>query len=192
METPKKTTTRTKTTTLTGLFLTVVGVVAIASVAFGLWCAIDPLSTRQEVNQPQIRGATIVVDQENGPHYNIQSGINVAVDGDTVLVKDGTYTGDGNRDIDFHGKAITVTSENGPNVTIIDCAGTAEDQHRGFYFHNNETQDSVLDGFTIQNGHAKAGGAIYGNLAGPTISDCIIQNNVANNHGGGDSIHRGR
>ena len=35
------------------------------------------------------------------PYDAIQEGIDVAAGGDTVLVKDGTYTGTGNRDIDF-------------------------------------------------------------------------------------------
>jgi len=38
----------------------------------------------------------------------IQAAVNAAVDGDEVIVAPGTYTGEGNRDIDFLGKAITV------------------------------------------------------------------------------------
>jgi hypothetical protein len=78
-------------------------------------------------------------------YLTIQAGIDAAGTGDTVLVEDGTYTGPGNRDIDFKGKAITVQSENGPASTIIDCQGLG----RGFYFHNNEGKGSVLAGFTI-------------------------------------------
>lgn len=56
-------------------------------------------------------------------YSTIQAAINAAADGDTVMVADGVYTGDGNRNIDFKGKAITVMSENGPENCIIDCQG---------------------------------------------------------------------
>ncbi|MCP4679609.1 MAG: hypothetical protein GY854_29775, partial [Deltaproteobacteria bacterium] len=68
----------------------------------------------------------------------IQEGINAAATGDTVLIADGTYTGEGNRDISFGGKAITVTSVNGAESTIIDC----EYSGRGFIFDNGEGQGS--------------------------------------------------
>ena len=42
----------------------------------------------------------------------IQAAINDANNGDTIIVQTGTYTGDGNRNIDFKGKAITVRSTN--------------------------------------------------------------------------------
>lgn len=38
----------------------------------------------------------------------IQAAIDACVDGDAVIVAPGTYTGPGNRDIDFAGKAVTV------------------------------------------------------------------------------------
>jgi hypothetical protein len=79
-------------------------------------------------------------------YSTIQEGIDEAVDGDTVLVADGTYIGYGNRDIDFLGKAILVMSENGPENCIIDCE--YEDYH-GFSFQNGESSSSVLKGFTI-------------------------------------------
>ena len=87
----------------------------------------------------------------------IQKAIDVAVDGDEVMVAGGTYTGLGNKNLDFGGRAIRVMSENGPEFTIIDC----EYSGRGFYFHSKEEPNSVVAGFTITNGrapHAKING----------------------------------
>jgi hypothetical protein len=117
-----------------------------------------------------------------GDSTTIQGGINGAVDGDTVLVADGTYTGDGNRDIDFSGKAIVVMSENGPEVTIIDCEGAG----RGFYFHNGEDSTSVLQGFKIKNGYDDYGGGIRCDSSSPMIIKCTFSANEASRwHGGG-------
>jgi predicted outer membrane repeat protein len=115
----------------------------------------------------------------------IQAAIDDCNDGDIVIVEPGIYTGPGNRDIDFLGRAITVRSvdPNSPDcvdATIIDCQGTEAELHRGFYFHSGEGADSVLEGFTITNGCAYKGGGIYCRFSSsPTIDNCIIRNNVA-------------
>jgi len=116
----------------------------------------------------------------------IQAAIDASVDGDVVTVADGVYTGTGNRDIDYWGKALTVRSENGPANCTIDCQASPSNKHRGFYFHTNETAASVLDGFTIQNGFAPfneicyaSGGGILCQYASPTIRNCIIRENTA-------------
>ena len=120
--------------------------------------------------------------------FNIQAGIDAAVDGDSVLVSDGTYTGLGNVNLDFKGKAITVRSVNGAGATIIDCR---DEYTRGLYFQNGETSLSVLDGFTITRGNATGvwpsnmGGGISFNNSSPTITNCIIVNNQAARYGGG-------
>jgi predicted outer membrane repeat protein len=115
-----------------------------------------------------------------GDQPTIQAGIDACVDGDTVMVADGTYTGDGNRDIDFMGKAIVVMSENGPEVTIIDCEASYENQHRGFSFHSGEDSRSVLTGFTIMGGDmVNKGGGIYIDASSPKISNNIITGNEA-------------
>src|SRR5947208_12963096 len=73
----------------------------------------------------------------------IQAAINAASNGDTVLVSPGIYV----ENINFNGKAITVTSSGGPSVTIID--GNANGAV--VIFANSETANSVLNGFTIRN-----------------------------------------
>jgi len=120
----------------------------------------------------------------------IQWAIDVCQDGDTVLVADGVYKGDGNRDISFGGKKITVRSKNGPQDCTIDCEGNENDPHRGFYFHNSETQDAKLDGFTIKNGYATAespggffGGGVYIKKASPTLTHCTFDGNFADQGG---------
>ncbi|MHC4721096.1 MAG: right-handed parallel beta-helix repeat-containing protein [Planctomycetota bacterium] len=119
------------------------------------------------------------------PFRRIQTGIDDASDGDTVIVADGTYTGAGDRDIDLLGKAITVRSENEPENCVIDCQGSGSEPHRGFIFQNQEGQDSILDGFTIRNGYEKYnGGAILCQNSSPVIRNCIIKNNHTSNYGG--------
>ncbi|MBW7992634.1 MAG: hypothetical protein FVQ84_21815 [Planctomycetes bacterium] len=127
------------------------------------------------------------VNRVPSDYTTIQAAIDVSMDGDTVLVAPGTYTGNGNRDIDFKGKAITVKSEEGPQTCIIDCQGTEDEQHRGFYFHNGEDANSVVQGFTITNGlirEHKSGGGILCDNSSPRIIDCIIVGNEARTGGG--------
>ena len=107
----------------------------------------------------------------------IQSGIDAAENGDTILVANGVYKGDGNVNLDFKGKLITVKSENGPEATVIDCEATPNT--RGFIFQNGETNGTILDGFTIKGGSHDLGGGIYCINASPTIRNSVIAWNRA-------------
>jgi parallel beta-helix repeat protein/predicted outer membrane repeat protein len=133
-------------------------------------------------------GATIHVP---GDQPSIQAAIDAAVNGDEVVVYDGTYV----ENINFLGKAITVHSENGPEATFVD-GGNNDIVVR---FFSGEGPDSVLQGFTIR--HASNSG-ISCSASDPTISECVIKSNagsgisladssatitscvIENNHGG--------
>jgi hypothetical protein len=103
----------------------------------------------------------------------IQAGIDSAVNGDTVLVATGIFTGANNKNIDFGGKSILLISEKGADSTIIDC----QDEGRGFYFHSGEGYNSIIKGFTIRNGSVGPdcnGGGIFCSWTSPSIFNCII------------------
>lgn len=143
-------------------------------------------------NDPAHGDPTISDPDENGtpehPFDAIQEGIDAANHFDTVLVADGTYTGDGNKNLDFGGKPIALRSANGHDSCFIDC----EDAGRGFYFRRGESPACVVDGFTIQNGHVDQaspggadGGAILCEASDPTIINCTIKSSWALGRGGG-------
>ena len=123
---------------------------------------------------------------QGSPKLTIQAAINATESGDTIIAEDGTYTGAGDVDLDFGGRNLTVTSQNGPATTIIDCGGSSRAIHRGFFFHSGET-NAVVSGLTIQNGNEGSGnGADLDIATGSTvtITDCIFSKSQANQGGG--------
>lgn len=113
---------------------------------------------------------TIVVN----PGQSIESAIRGASNGDVVEVAPGTYK----QTIRFWGKAVTLRSQTGPENTIIDGGGNSGPL---VSFFDNESQTSVIDGFTLVNGAASGGGGAITaqNGASPIIRNNIIRNNRA-------------
>lgn len=127
-----------------------------------------------------------------GDFPTIQSAIDAAVNGDVIQLANGTFSGAGNRDLDFRGKAITLRSaSDDPWYCIIDCEGSAATPHRGFYFHTRETSATVVQGITIANGFApvvgilRQGGGAYTTGSSPAFVHCIFQGNAAESGNGG-------
>ena len=113
---------------------------------------------------------------------NIQEGIDASVSGDTVLVLDGVYTGEGNYEININtnNQPFFLLSESGPSNCIIDCQGLG----RGIYTQGDSL---IISGFTIKNGFSNYGAGIYSFLAGynTQYKNCTIVNNIATASGGG-------
>jgi outer membrane protein assembly factor BamB len=125
-----------------------------------------------------VSGAFGAVLSVPGDYTTIQSAIDASVAGDTVLISPGTYTGPGNYNISFSGKAVTVCSvdPNDPLVvssTVIDCNGLG----KGF----NINENVILDGLTIIRGT----GGIYISTGAPLIRNCNVRGNIATSMGGG-------
>ncbi|UCF42554.1 MAG: right-handed parallel beta-helix repeat-containing protein [Planctomycetota bacterium] len=160
---------------------------------------VDPYAA----NSPQIVGVNLIVGDSDGQLHvpseygTIQTAIDMALIGDEVIIEPNTYTGAGNYNIDFGGKAITVRSTNPEDpcvvaTTVIDCQNA--NGRRGFYFHSGESMDSIVSGLTIKRGKitsssAAKGGGIYCSGSSPTIKNCIISNNHV--YGSTGSVHGG-
>jgi len=124
-------------------------------------------------------GATTRVVRPDGlgDYPDIQSAIQASVNGDIVLLAPGTFTGPGNRDLDYHGKAITVrSSSDDPQACIIDCQRLG----RGLVMSENEGPQSILRGVTLANGAPNSLGAgVYLHQCGPTFVRCVFSGDSA-------------
>jgi hypothetical protein len=167
---------------------TVVLSVSAAKLSPGRYDTQITITADRAPNSPQTVAVSLYIREGPALHVpqvyqTIQSAIEASRDGDVVIVQKGTCTGLGNRDIDFLGKAITVRSVD-PNdasvvaATIIDCAATETDRHRGFLFCSREGPNSVLSGLTITHGQALTGAGICVLDASPTILHCRIVDNA--------------
>ena len=130
-------------------------------------------------------GATTYVVQPDGfgNFATIQAAVTAVLAGDIIELADGTFTGDGNRDIDFGGKDVTVRSQSGDHTTcVIDCGGSETDPHRGFTFQTAETTASLIENLAIINGHMCdtspphfGGGGLRIIGSSPTVRGCRIE-----------------
>ena len=119
------------------------------------------------------RGKTISVPQD---FPAIGPAVEAALDGDTIVVAPGTYSGPENRGITIMGRALSIQSVEGSERTIIDCEG----QDGAFIIRSPAADGSLISGFTIRNGKAFQGGAIDLSAGATlTIEDCVLTENTA-------------
>lgn len=135
------------------------------------------------------------------PFKTIAKALSMAIDGETILVAEGTYV-EGYDEINYHkypklrvtdGRHLTIRATGARAATIID--GGSETSCLWLNDNQDINTNVVVDGFTIQNGNASwlAGvGAIGGGAFGGLLRNCTIQNCTAgsgNSGGGGGAAY---
>ena len=124
----------------------------------------------------------IVLPDGSGEFPDIQSAVDGAESGDVIELGNGTFTGDGNRDVQIHDTSLTIRSQSGdPEACVLDCEASAADPHRAFQIEN---APCVFEGFTVRRGEApgttyRAGGAIYGLQSDLHVLRCRFLDNHA-------------
>jgi predicted outer membrane repeat protein len=154
----------------------------------------------------------VVSPDGSGDFPTIQAAVSASIEGDIILLTDGTFRGDGNRDIVFPAYRINLHSESGNAAAcVIDCEGSAGSPHRAFVFSAGDWADTMVNDIMIVGGNHSQGGACYlsGNAsaiftrvvfrdnsagkggaisitgsAGPALVDCTFETNSATTYGG--------
>ena len=133
----------------------------------------DGLSATHDPNDPNSLA---------GPKQTIQAALDAACDGDTVLVLAGTYSDDGDRELDYAGKWLIIRAVDGPTATTLDCQGlgrAVDDTTLGGF--------GVLEGFRIINGAGDVGGGVRLDKSRLMLVNCVLEDNSATTTGG--AIH---
>ncbi|MCE9596255.1 MAG: right-handed parallel beta-helix repeat-containing protein [Planctomycetes bacterium] len=121
------------------------------------------------------------------PFLAIQQGVDACVSGGTVIVFDGVYVGAQNREVDFHGKTLSVRSQDGAANCVIDCQSLG----RAFHLQTGEGAGTRIQGITIVNGRIVDGmflgdgaGVLLENGATAEITECVFTDCFAGGSGG--------
>jgi len=133
-----------------------------------------------------VPAAVAAVRHVPGDYAGIQNAIDNSSDSDVILVSPGVYY----ENINFNGKAITLSSTNPADLNVVSNTVIHGDgQSSVVTFATGETTNSVLTGFTITGGYGTVnamfgtniywGAGIYCYRASPTILRNIICANIA-------------
>ena len=110
--------------------------------------------------------AVITVDPDGSADYQtVQEAINNAQDGDTIVVRPGTYQ----EQVGFNSRAVTVRSADPNDSAVVEATIIAASSGYSVFFDFGEGSDSVLEGFTI------TGRGIFCTGASPTIRGNVIR-----------------
>ncbi|MFN8176397.1 MAG: right-handed parallel beta-helix repeat-containing protein [bacterium] len=153
-----------------------------------------------------------VAPDSSGDVPNIQAAIDAATGGDEIVLSDGTFTGDGNWDLDFGTKDLVLRSVSGYEATTIDCGfdGSNGVMHRGMTLSGGQSLATRVEGITFQHAWGdqdggamlcigvspvirsvrvrenrvfRHGSAIFVQSGGPTIEGCVLESNFGSESG---------
>ncbi|MDD3652586.1 MAG: PKD domain-containing protein [Desulfotomaculaceae bacterium] len=116
-----------------------------------------------------------VDDSGSADFITIKTAVDAASAGDTIIVKDGTYTE--NVIVD---KSLVIQSENGAELTIVQAANTNADVFKV------TAANVTIDGFTVSGATSMGKSGIY--ISGSTSGSCTVTNNLCSGNSQGISI----
>ncbi len=116
----------------------------------------------------------------SAPFQTIANAMDAAIDGDEIVLRDGTYSGPGNRDVRFRGCMVTVRSENGPSGCVLDLQSIG----RAFLVDLDPGPGPVIEGLTFINGASYGGGALKITSSYPVIRHCVFESCLSTAGGG--------
>jgi hypothetical protein len=133
----------------------------------------------------------LVAADGSGDFPTIQAAIDAAGHGAVIELLDGNFVGAGNKNLRFHGKAVTLRSATGdPTACRIDIQGNG----RGLYFRDGEGPTTIVEGLGVVNGRlvgTARGAGIACIDASPIIRDCVITGSTSEADGGGIYVFGG-
>ncbi len=137
---------------------------------------------------PYCHGSALVRPDSTGDFKNIADAVANVCNGDTILLANGTFQHNGNRDLTIT-KNLTIRSQSGnPDSCKVDCGGSPSSYHR---FATTEGTD-VLQDITLTGGYLGGadayGGSVQVQTGMVTLVDCVLARNSATVAGGGGAV----
>ncbi len=135
------------------------------------------VSIALSIPRPGLAATYTIRPDGTGDYPTIQDALDVAIDGDVVELTDGLFEGDGNRDLDPRGVAVTIRSVSGHASACVIYPANAG---RGFLFDDGEGPGTRVERVTIFDGFAsRIGGGVLCDGASPTFVGVRIESCLA-------------